>query len=73
LAFSGDGVERYAISTESVMRIAVITRLGHKKRVWVSGIRPLMPNNVGGMADLVAIIMAAEDDRPIAQTAPNPR
>jgi hypothetical protein len=66
-------VDRYAISTESAIRITVVAMLGHKNSVWVSGIRPLMLNNVGGIADLVAIIMAAEEDSPIAQTAPSPR
>ncbi len=32
-----------------------------------------MLNNEGGIADLVAISMAAEDDSPIAHTAPSPR
>ncbi len=32
-----------------------------------------MLNNDGGIADFVAINMAAEEDSPIAQTAPSPR
>ena len=55
------------------MRIAVVAMLCQRNRVCVSGINPLMVNSVGGMADLVAISMAAEDDSPIAQTAPRPR
>ena len=47
--------------------------LGHKKSVWVSGMSPLILNSEGGIADFVAISIAAEDDSPMAQTAPRPR
>ena len=66
-------MDAYAISTDSTIRMTVVAMLCHKKSVWVSGIRPLMLNSHGGMADLVAISMAAEEERPIAQTAPRPR
>ncbi len=50
-----------------------MSRLGQRKIVWVSGISPLIANSDGGIALYVAIISAADDDSPIAQTAPSPR
>ena len=47
--------------------------LCQRKSVCVSGISPLMLNNDGGIEDLVAISIAAEEDNPIAHTAPSPR
>ena len=47
--------------------------VGQMKRVWVSGITPLISNSFGGMAPLVAMSRAADEDNPRAQTAPNPK
>lgn len=47
--------------------------LCHKNRVCVSGISPLIANSDGGIDDLVAISIAADDESPIAHTAPRPR
>ena len=41
--------------------------------VWRSGINPLMLSREAGMAPLVAIIMAADEESPSAQVAPSPR
>ena len=71
-ALSADGAEKYATSTDTTISTAVIAMLCHRNRVRVSGISPLMANSDGGIADLVAISMAADDDSPMAHTAPEP-
>src|ERR1700721_4058076 len=45
-AFSAHGVGKQAISTDTTIRIAVVAMLCHRKSVCVSGISPLMLNNV---------------------------
>ena len=42
--------------------------LGQRKMVLVSGISPLIASSLGGSALLVAISIAAEDERPSAHT-----
>src|SRR5258708_25424894 len=72
-AFSGEGVDKYAIATDTTIKITVVAMLCHKKSVCVSGISPLMLNSDAGIALFVAISIAAEDDSPIAHTPPSPR
>jgi len=59
--------------TDTIISTAVVAMLCHKNSVRVSGINPLIANSDGGIDDLVAISIAADDDRPIAHTAPRPR
>ena len=72
-AFSGEGAEKYATDTETAMTMTAVTMLCQRNKVWVSGMSPLMANSEGGMADLVAISIAAEDERPSAHTEQVPR
>ena len=57
---------------ELTMMTAVASRLCHSSSVCVRGIKPLMANNAGGIDDLVAISIAADEDNPIAHTDPLP-
>jgi hypothetical protein len=45
----------------------------HRKIVSVNGITPVTWTRPGGMLAGFACSCAADDDKPIAQTAPNPR
>jgi hypothetical protein len=70
---SADGADKYAIATETTIRTAVVAMLCDKKSVCVRGISPLIAKSDGGIDDLVAISIAADDESPMAQTAPRPR
>ena len=50
-----------------------VVKLCQVKMVWVSGMRPLIVKIAGGMDPCVAIMRAAEDERPKAHTVHTPR
>jgi hypothetical protein len=58
---------------DMTIKAIAVNIVGQMKRVWVKGITPLMAYSCGGIELFVAIIMAADEERPSAQTAPNPR
>jgi hypothetical protein len=53
--------------------MAAVSMLGHSPSVWPSGIVPLIRAMAGGSELGVAMINAADDDSPSAQTLPTPR
>src|SRR5438477_597205 len=66
-AFASEGAERYAIVTETTIKTAVVTMLGHRNSVCVSGIRPVMASSDGGIEVFVAINIAADEESPSDQ------
>jgi hypothetical protein len=58
---------------ETITSTAATTKLCQSPRVWPSGITPLMFSIASGNDAGVAMISAADDDNPNAQTLPTPR
>jgi hypothetical protein len=60
-------------ASEAAIRIAVSSSDCQRKIVCVNGSTPVISSKPGGMLSGLACSCAAEDDSPIAHTAPRPR
>src|ERR1700722_7043849 len=67
------GAEKYATVTVETVRMSAVAMLCQVPIVWRKGMEPLIFSSAAGMDDGVAIISAAEDERPSAQMLPVPR
>src|SRR5690606_695894 len=72
-AASPVGAVSQATTSDMAIRIAVSTIDCHRKMVSVNGSTPVISTSPGGMLAGLACSCAAEDDSPIAHTAPSPR
>lgn len=67
------GAVSQATQIDTTISPAVSAMDCQRKIVWVKGITPVMASNPGGIDAGFACNCAADDDSPIAQTAPSPR
>src|SRR3546814_527775 len=72
-AASPVGAVNQATASDTVIRIAVSTIDCHRKIVSENGSTPVISTSPGGMLAGLACSCAAEDDDPVAHTAPRPR
>lgn len=72
-AASPPGAVIHATSSDTLIRIAVSAIDCHRKIVCENGSTPVISTSPGGMLAGLACSCAAEDDSPIAHTAPRPR
>jgi hypothetical protein len=67
------GAEKKAIAIDTPISTAATSRLCHNPSVWLSGMTPLICSIASGSDAGAAMINAADDDKPSAQTLPTPR
>jgi hypothetical protein len=72
-ALRSDGAVSQHTSSEAAIRQAVSAKDCHRKIVLVNGSTPVIASRPGGMLVGFACSCAADDDKPIAHTAPRPR
>jgi hypothetical protein len=72
-ACAGGGAEKYDTAIETTMISPATTRLCQRPSVWLSGMTPLIRSIASGREAGAAMISAADEERPSAQTLPTPR